>query len=237
MIELPTDDERRAPLWQELIRLGEIFTAPWTLVGAQMVELHGLERGVESPRLSTDIDVLAGARLLPGAPRILADALLDAGYEFAGAGPDNIGHRFRKKDVSVDVLAPDGLGPRADLTTSAGARTVAVPGGSQALRRTESVEVRCGDVSGPVPRPDLVGAILIKALAVGVADLPDAQLRDLAFLLSLVERPRAAADQLRRSERRWLRQREALLDPDHVAWSDVIRAADGIAALQVMIGA
>lgn len=237
MIEIPTDDDRRVALWKELIRLGEIFTAPWTLIGAQMVQLHGLEHGVECPRLSIDIDVLAGARLLPGAPRILASELLDAGYRFDGAGANNVGHRFRKGQLNVDVLAPDGLDPRADLGTTAGARTVAVPGGSQALRRTESVDVRCGETDGRVPRPDLVGAILIKARAVGVDDLPDAQLRDLAFLLSLAENPRDAADQLRDSERRWLRRRDELLEPDHPAWHDIDRAEDGIATLRLMIPA
>ncbi len=235
MIELPTDDDRRARLWQAAIHLSDVFRAPWTLIGAQMVELHGFENGVEPLRASTDIDVLAGARLLRGAPKALAQTLLDAGYRFEGAGANNIGHRFLRNDTAVDVLAPDGLRGLAALRTVGGARTVEVPGGSQALRRSETVDVRCGDVAGQIPRPNLLGAILIKARAVAVDDLPDAQRRDLAFLLSLVSDPFRARADLRSTERTWLRRRKELLDLSHPAWRRIERAGDGQATLRLMI--
>jgi type IV secretory pathway TrbD component len=64
----------------------------------------------------------------------------------------------------MDVLAPDNVGPRANLTTTPPGRTVEVPGGTQALHRVEEVEVvLAGGSRGLVPRPDLLGAIVIKA--------------------------------------------------------------------------
>ena len=60
---------------------------------------------------------------------------------------------------------------------------------AQALERTELVSVEFGTSRGLVPRPSLLGAIVAKAVAVDVDDLPDAQRLDLALLLSLVDDP------------------------------------------------
>jgi len=102
------------------------------------------------------------------------------------------------------------------------ARTLNVPGGTQALRRTQLVEIRLGDLVGQIPRPTLLGAILIKARAVEVDDVPDAQLSDLAFLLSLVEDPRALAGELRGKERTWLRRRRELHQRNARVWHDLL---------------
>lgn len=58
-----------------------------------------------------------------------------------------------------------------------------VPGGTQALRRTELVEVAIGAHRGQIPRPSLLGALIIKARAVEVDDVPENQREDVAFLL------------------------------------------------------
>jgi hypothetical protein len=121
--------------------------------------------------------------------------------------------------VKIDVLAPDGLDKRrARLTTVPPARTISVPGGTQALQRSRFVEVCLGELTGRVPRPDLLGAILIKARAVEVDDVPEAQLGDLAFLLTLVPDPRILSDQLRGKERSWLRRRRELLERTARPW-------------------
>lgn len=96
-----------------------------------------------------------------------------------GASPEGLAHRYQRGGVSVDVLAPEGLGPRTDLTTTPPDRTLQVPGGTQALDRTEFVPVVFGDRQGLVARPSLLGAIVGKAVAVGVDDVPDAQRLDL----------------------------------------------------------
>ena len=175
--------------WRAALELAERFPDGWTLIGARMVELHGRERSEAPPRQSLDLDILAPVRLIPDSTAVFSRHLLEAGYEFAGENSSGIGHRFTRRDTSVDILAPDGLGDRADLRTVAGARTVEVPGGTQALRRTERIQVGVGSERGRLPRPSLLGAILVKARAVHVDDAPDDQLSDLAFLLSLVADP------------------------------------------------
>lgn len=55
-----------------------------------------------------------------------------------------------------------------------------------------------------MPRPSLLGAIVGKAVAVDVDDVPDSQRLDLALLVSLVEDPIAMAGQLTSKDRKRL---------------------------------
>lgn len=96
--------------------------------------------------------------------------------------------------------------------------TVQVPGGSQALRRTELKHVRVGTSEGAVPRPNLLGAILLKARAVTVDERPDAQRLDLAFLCSLVADPRALRAAMSSKEPAWLRARAEMADRQSSVW-------------------
>ena len=61
-------------------------------------------------------------------------------------------------------------------------------------------------------RPTLLGAVLIKARSLKVHSDPDSQRDDILRLLAWIEDPRGMADELRRSERKWLRAAEEALD-------------------------
>jgi hypothetical protein len=125
---------------------------------------------------------------------------------------DGYAHRYVRGDLVVDVLAPDGMNPPPTLDGSV--KAVAVPGGSQALARAETVTVRIGDDSFVIRRPTLLAAVLIKARSLLVHHDPQAQREDLLRLPSLVEDPRATAADLSRAERRWLRRTETRLRLD-----------------------
>ena len=140
-----------------------------------MVFLHAMEHGATPPRVSTDLDVLVNVRVVAGGVREFVAGLESRSFELAGISPEGIAHRYERRGVSIDVLAPEGLGPRSDLTTTPPGRTLQVPGGTQALERTEFVPVAFGDQSGMVPRPSLLGAVISKAVAVEVDDVPEAQ--------------------------------------------------------------
>lgn len=108
-----------------------------------------------------------------------------------------------------------------------GRMAVGVPGGSQAPARREEVTVRLPDRSFALRRPTLLGAILIKARSLMVHHDPDTQREDLLLLLSLVRDPRAMGQELKKSERGWLRDarlRLAFSRPANVG-SDRIRRA------------
>ncbi|MEX2555659.1 MAG: hypothetical protein WEB06_08505 [Actinomycetota bacterium] len=145
-----------AHLWDSLLELSELRPGESTLVGGQMVFLHAVEHGISPPRISTDLDIVVNARIVVGAIAVLAADLVHRGFHLDGIGPDNIAHRYRRDSVAIDVLAPDGLGARADLTTTPPGRTLQVPGGTQALDRTELVPFTTGARTGLVPRPSLL---------------------------------------------------------------------------------
>ena len=236
-VQLPTLTGHDAGLWDTLIELSDARPAEWTLVGGQMVFLHGLEHGVTPPRVSTDLDILVSARVMSGAVASFAAAVEDHGFVLDGISPDHIAHRYRRGNVSIDVLAPDGLGSRTDLTTTPPGRTIQVPGGTQALDRTELLPVRTLERTGLVPRPSLLGAVVVKATAVGVDDLPNAQRLDLAFLLSLVDDPFALAGQCTSTDRRRIRARRDLVNDEHPVWRQLPSAdADrGRATLRILM--
>ncbi|MYL08104.1 MAG: hypothetical protein F4015_01160 [Acidimicrobiia bacterium] len=212
---LPGLDDR---LWLALIELAEVMQGAWTLIGGQMVLLHSLENEAQVPRVSTDIDVLVDARVVVGGIREFVNALDSLGFDLAGASPDGLSHRYVRDGVGIDVLAPEGLGPRTDLTTTPPGRTLEVPGGSQALSRTEFVPVRFQQSTGYVPRPSLLGAMICKAVAVDVDDAPNTQRTDLALLLSLVGDPLILASELTPKDKARLRKRSEMRNPEHPAW-------------------
>jgi hypothetical protein len=227
VIEIPElgDDYHR--MWLELIRLAKNPPAPWTLIGAQMVALHGWATGREPIRPSRDADMLVNVRAVTKGTEQLSAALKDSGYKLDNVSADGIGHQFVRKAVSIDVLAPDGLGERASVRTLGTARTVRVPGGTQALSRTKPLDIRTRSARGSVPTPTLLGAILVKVRAIDVDDDPDAQRQDLAFLLSVVDDPDPLVTELAGSEQRWLQRHAYFSDVNSQAWRNIPGAEDG----------
>lgn len=223
-------------VWDGLTRFARERPDGWTLIGAQMVIALAQEHGRSYSRTTTDADLVADVRVLTQGVKELANHLVANGFELEGISAEGIGHRFHHEGVAFDLLGPDAVRDKAKLVTVPPARTVCVPGGTQALARTRRLEVQGPNERGFVPVPDLLGAILVKARAVDVDDVPEAQLADLAFLLSLVPDPRELAQQVRRTERSWLRCRDELHDDKHPAWRRLEREAaeNGMLTLRIL---
>lgn len=218
MLEIPELGDRHHETWLALIDLASRSPAPWALIGAHMVASHAWLKGRDALRSTLDADVLVNVRAVTDATAAVSDALLSVEFEPETPSRSGQGFRFHRGEVVIDVLAPDGLGSRTDLRTVAGARTVKVPGGSQALARSGGVEVRSRDARGVVPMPNLLGALLVTVRAIDVHDAPDDKRRDAALLLSLVEDPDPLEADLSKGERKWLRAHTYLADPSHEAW-------------------
>lgn len=238
-IVMPPLSPALTTLWHLLFELSIYMPANWCVIGGQMVLLHGLEHGRTDARPSVDGDVLVNVRAASAALRQVAGFLTERSFE-PDPGADGNVHRFKRsfddQFIIVDVLAPDNLGPRVDLTTSPPGRTVEAPGGTQALARVERIQVAAGGQRGEVPRPNLLGAILIKASAVDLPGRAERHVTDLAFLLSLLTDPLRERSSLSAGERRKLR-RSALLDRDSLGWRNLPpdQANAGHAALRLLI--
>lgn len=222
MIRLQPATADQRELWTVLLDLAS-QSEEWTLVGARMVELHAWRVGRSMTRTSRDGDALADARERPNPVRKIAQILVSANFTLTSRGVMGTGHEFTRGDVQIDLLAPEGLGQTSEQarTTVPPFHTVEVPGGTQALRRSEWVDVELGGRVGRIPCPNLVGAILIKARAIGVDQRPEDQRRDLALLLSLVDDPRPMSDALTTQERSWLRRYMEFNDEGAFFWREL----------------
>jgi hypothetical protein len=220
--------EQARRIWTLVLSLAEELgpDREWSLVGGLMVQLHAYEHG-DVPRPTTDIDLLGGARRPPRMTEAMASLLVDRGAEVADpprSAPD-LGYRFEYEGETVEILGPDGL--RGDPKTISGLKTFQAAGGSQALHRTEVVLVSL-DGADPVAvrRPNLLGAILIKARVVVKKRERkyESDRQDMIRLLTYVEDPRALATDLGRKEPRWLRDAEGAIDFEDEALLDLFPA-------------
>jgi len=222
LIELPVLPAPINELWHVLLDLGERLTAPWSVIGGQMVLLHVVEHGQTPPQISQDGDVIADIRADPTAITAVVTQLEELEFVLEGVSAEGLAHRYKRdaepRPVVIDVLAPEGVGERASLLTSPPGRTVEVPAGTQALGRTEVVRIVHEGRQGRLPRPTLLAAIVGKAAATGLPN-PERHYRDLALLLCLVEDPFVLVEQLTRKDRQRLGRAGCLLDDAHPAWA------------------
>ena len=114
------------------MRLTKNPPAPWTLIGAHMVAVHGWALGREPIRTSLDADVLVDVRLVTAGTAVVSQALVRDGFELVDYSVTGVGHTFAAGDVRFDVLAPDNVGQRASLETIRGSH------GHGARRNTSS---------------------------------------------------------------------------------------------------
>ena len=241
-IEPPSAKARQ--LWETTLGLAQEFgdSAEWTLIGGLMVQLHAAEHQSDS-RLTDDIDFLGDSHRSPSMTQRIARTLRSRGAEMRMPPSSNerLGYRFELDGEIVEILGPDGV--KTDPKTIGRYTTVQAPGGTQALRRSEIAMVSLdGQPAIAMRRPSLLGAILVKARALAAErkEKADSDRQDLTLLFSLVEDPRALAEEggLRKSEKKWLQGIEgklALSAPDLTELFDPETLARARLALRLLI--
>ncbi len=226
-ITIPVDlAPNLVPLWQTIIGITRIPRVEWVVIGGQMVLAHALLHDTIPPAITEDADAVVDVRTPRRPMPVIVTHLTEQGFTLAGTSPDGIGHRYTRPadplPLIFDVLAPEGLGARTDKTTTPPARTIEVPGGTQALRRRIKVTVTAGGETSEVPLPNLLAAIVLKGAAVGSPQIPPSMkgkhLRDLAFLCSLVQDPFTMRLEMDRKDLSRLRAAHPLHDASHAAW-------------------
>jgi hypothetical protein len=235
VINIAPPTQEAKSLWASALELARAFGAHerWALVGGLMVQLHAFERRRGS-RLTTDIDFLGDSRRRPPMTERMTEVLMERGGEMAMPPVSNrsLGYKFDVGGAIIEVLGSEGV--RDDPTTLGRYTTFQVPGGTQALARTEIVRVSL-DGAEPVEirRPSLLGAILIKArVVVKRRDKFESDRQDLIRLLSFVEDPRAMAKGLKKSEKKWLRDVKPLLAFDDRELGELFPAGEASLAEQ-----
>lgn len=149
--------------------------------------------------------------------------LRDEGFEEAGRSPENIGHRWIRSGVQIDLLIPEGLGERSSsVTTVTGARTVQVPGGSQEIDRAQVISVQLPDRIGHVIRPSLLGALVGKAAALEISSDPrrERHLTDFASLARLILDPLGMRSLVRKKDRKRVSRMVWSIDQAPHIWGD-----------------
>jgi hypothetical protein len=94
VIESDLMTEPLVDLWNVLLDLSEKVQDAWSLIGGQMVLLHGLENSRTPPAASADLDVLADVLSDQRSLSRLVTALGSLGFTPAGMSPQgNLLHR------------------------------------------------------------------------------------------------------------------------------------------------
>jgi hypothetical protein len=224
-VELPMMTEAQEAAWSTILDLESGLDCHWSLIGGQMVALISAEYGHAIPRATTDSDIVVGVWLDRDALR-QASALLTRRGFVEDDTADGYGYRYRRDTASIDLLVPEEVGRQRRIpTTATGRRGVEMPGGNQALIRSERLPVRLGDRTGLVRRPNLLGALVAKSAA-SVVDSrdPDRHREDIAVLGQIALDAGAFRIMRRMSgdhDRRRLRRALALMPDSHPAWQHI----------------
>lgn len=229
-----TEEELRA--WHTLFDLYEAIPGGWALVGGQMVHLHCWQRDIEPPRVTTDADLIMDIRANRQSLHQISACLAKLGYVEDGRSPENIGHRWVRDRASFDLLIPEGLSEKAaKATTVTGARTVQVPGGTQALDRAQVVAVQLADRRGFVIRPSLLGALVGKAAALEIPVDPgrERHVIDFATLASLIVDPIGMRALVKPKDKTRVARMIAKADSERSAWQGADARGTAVAAFDL----
>lgn len=220
-------------LWRTVFTVATNLPGDHVLIGGVMTFLHGAVVGRQPARVTRDVDVLCDVEVAASSIRDTVTALERLGYTIAAEAPDDSSHRYLGPNgEQVDVLAPLGVKPRPDLTTTPPGTTIEVPAGREALRHRVVVHAAFGEQSVELVVPDMARALKLKAAAYGqhYTTAPakawnSRHLEDLAFLASSIADPTEVIAGLRETGSNL--HLAAVLDaPGHHAWAAVGERAE-----------
>ena len=217
MIVLPAMPPEQTASWLGILDLYDHLSEGWTLIGGQLVHMHCAERGQFPVRPTSDADTVIDVRADPTILHTFTTTLEDLGFRSDGISAGGRQHRWKRGDASIDVLLPEGIGERASERQGVtGSPTLPTQGGTQALRRSETVAVTVDGREGFVRRPNLVGALVVKAAAhtnPGDRDLRRHR-RDFVILAGLITARDFAAEEVNKTDRRRLRRIVVAIERD-----------------------
>jgi len=236
LIVLPAMPQEQTASWLGVLDLYDKLPTGWTLIGGQLVHLYCAERGQFPVRPTNDADTVIDVRADPAILHTFTRVLSDLGFKSAGISAEGRQHRWVRGDASIDVLLPEGIGERAQEREGVtGSPTLPTQGGTQALRRSEVIPVAVDGREGFVRRPNLVGALVVKAAAhtnVGDQD-PRRHRRDSLVLAGLITAADFANEALSSKDRHRLRRILDAVETDRELLLATSGAGDIVARLRL----
>lgn len=236
MTDPPPMPPEQTASWLGVLDLYDRLDDGWTLIGGQMVHLHCAERGDFPVRPTNDVDAVIDVRADPTFLHAFTATLVDLGFKASDETPSGRQHRWRRGDASIDVLLPEGIGERASRRTGVTGRpSLPTEGGTQALRRSETVAVTVEERKGFVRRPNLVGALVVKAAAHGNPSDPARRRHreDFVVLAGLLTAEDFAAEKPNATDRRRLRAIVQAIEADQEVLLTISDAQVAIDRLKV----
>lgn len=219
-IELPVMDAPQAAAWHTLMDREEQLDEPWVLVGGQMTMLHCLEHGIDAFRPTDDGDVVLGVWTRRQALTRAVQLLQSRDFALTETS-DGFAYRYERDGAKLDLLLPEGLERQRRQPTVNGRPGLSVEGGNQALIRAQRLPVRHADRVGHMRRPNILGALVIKSVAVVVDSRdPDRHREDLALLgqVALTVGLRGIRNESNAHDRKRLRNALSAFPAAHPAW-------------------
>lgn len=236
MIVLPAMPAEQTASWLGVLDLYDKVSDGWTLIGGQLVHLYCADRGRFPERPTNDADTVLDVRADPTILHTFTKALEGLGFRSAGISAEGRQHRWVRGKASIDVLLPDGVGETASERRGVtGSPTLPTQGGTQALQRSEVVAVTVDGRAGFVRRPNMLGALVVKAAAhtnVGDQD-PRRHRRDFLALAELITAADLVRQHLTKKDRQRLRHIVGAIEKDHELLLEVPGAADSIVRLRI----
>ncbi len=187
--------------WPRVFEIARALPADrWMLVGGLMVQVHALAAGIETNRVTLDVDAAVRIDTKTFNYTEAASALLRLGY--ASDDSTRYTYRFVRGAEVIDLMVADHERPAPRY----GRREVMqVTGGRQALARLCTVRFALDDGDVSVPLPTLHGALVLKAAAHIVDSRDrDRHLLDAITLLACLVDVASIIDDMRGSDRRRL---------------------------------
>ena len=238
MITLPEMPAEQTASWLGLLDLYDRLDEGWTLIGGQLVHLHCAERGQFPIRPTNDADTVIDVRADERFLRTFTKTLTDLGFHAEGISAEGLQHRWRRGQASIDVLLPEGIGERVGSREGVtGSPTISTADGTQALQRSETVAVEVAGREGFVRRPNLVGALVVKAAA--HANPGDAargrHRRDFVVLARLLRASDITSEELSKKDRQRLRSMISAINHDHETLLEIPDARVSLDRLTVAV--
>jgi hypothetical protein len=236
MIALPSMPPEQTASWLGVLDLYDRLSDGWTLIGGQLVHLYCAERGRFPERPTNDADTVIDVRADPEMLHTFTKALTGLGFESAGISAEGSQHRWIRDRASIDVLIPEGVGERVNKRQGVtGSPTLPTAGGTQALQRSEVVAVTVDGREGFVRRPNLIGALVVKAAAHGNAGDPGVarHRRDFVVLAGMITVADFRDENLTRKDRQRMRLIITAIKNDQELLLEIASATAAIERLEV----